>query len=608
MATLLAATMLVAPLPAQAAVGTCTVTTGSDDVNSAPAGSLRACSLLLGGTGFEGGIDVRFQVDSISLVGPIVFSSPPGATVTLTGPVAIDAHVGFSSSGGHERLLVFEAGYVNLDSLTLTDAPDGAVLATGDNYLTVSNSLFSGNRTDEDSLADEGAAINHSGQSLVVENSIFIDNSTTSDAGAIEANGKLVVMDSHFLNNHTYYDGGAISADEDSMIVRSSFLGNYTEDGTGGAIHGGDADEDSATFVAFSTFFGNSSYGSGGAIYDEDDGGETFIAFNTFVDDASQNGNGQSFYSENEEVNALGNIFANESSDYLFDYEDDFLDFGGNFSTSEEGDLYDPRSADPVSLKDLALGGITEFENGTFGFIPSATSIAGGLLDDVEWIEFINEFDSVTSEGFNLDAILKNSNGFFVDQSNNEITEPYSAGSVDFNVVVLYTGPVVTNDPETAQSGSTVTYTGSDLDEVTSATISGQTTTVVSKSPSTLTLRVPTGLAQGMHDVVLRYSTTESLTLQNGLVVQDLMKVWTQLQSDNTVKMYAKNIIGEGKIQFFHNNNEIAWVRATNALNPKLRQANGSSYLVRTRELVDGKNAFEIYQDGKRLWRAAYSN
>jgi hypothetical protein len=173
---------------------------------------------------------------------------------------------------------------------------------------------------------------------------------------------------------------------------------------------------------------------------------------------------------------------------------------------------------------------------------------------------------------------------------------------------VPYLGPVVTNDPETAQSGSTVTYTGSDLDEVTSATIAGQSAAIVSKSASSLTLRVPAGLNQGMHDVVLHYSTTESIILQNGLVVQDLMKVWTQLQSDNTVKMYAKNIVGEGKIQFFHNNNEIAWVKASNALNPKLRQSNGSSYLVRTRELVAGKNAFEIYQDGTRIWRAAYSN
>jgi hypothetical protein len=172
---------------------------------------------------------------------------------------------------------------------------------------------------------------------------------------------------------------------------------------------------------------------------------------------------------------------------------------------------------------------------------------------------------------------------------------------------VPYLGPVVTNDPETASSGGTVTYTGTDLDEVTSATIAGVSSTIVSKSPSALTLRVPAGLTQGMHDVDLYYGTTEVLTLQNGLIIENPIKVWTQLQTDNTVKMYAKNIIGEGKIQFFHNGNEIAWVRASNALNPKLREANGSHYLVRTRELVAGKNAFEIYQDGTRIWRAAYS-
>ena len=172
---------------------------------------------------------------------------------------------------------------------------------------------------------------------------------------------------------------------------------------------------------------------------------------------------------------------------------------------------------------------------------------------------------------------------------------------------VPYFGPVVTNDPETAQSGSTVTYTGSDLDEVISATISGQSAAIVSKSASSLTLRVPAGLTQGMHDVVLQYSSTEQITLQNGLVIQDSMKAWTKLQADNTVKMYAKNIIGEGKIQFFHNGNEIAWIRATNSLNPKLSSANGSHYLVRTRELTDGKNIFEIFDDGVRVWRAAYS-
>jgi hypothetical protein len=82
---------------------------------------------------------------------------------------------------------------------------------------------------------------------------------------------------------------------------------------------------------------------------------------------------------------------------------------------------------------------------------------------------------------------------------------------------------------------------------------------------------------------------------------------WTKLQADGTAKMYAKNIVGAGKVQFFHNNKEIAWVRAADALNPKLRSAFGAFYLVRTVKLVDGKNVLEVYIDGERVRRTAYS-
>ncbi len=87
----------------------------------------------------------------------------------------------------------------------------------------------------------------------------------------------------------------------------------------------------------------------------------------------------------------------------------------------------------------------------------------------------------------------------------------------------------------------------------------------------------------------------------------DKTTAWTKLQTDGTAKMYAKNIVGAGKVQFFHNGNEIAWVRAADALNPKLRAANGAFYLVRTVELVDGKNVLEVYIDGERVRRTAYS-
>jgi hypothetical protein len=82
---------------------------------------------------------------------------------------------------------------------------------------------------------------------------------------------------------------------------------------------------------------------------------------------------------------------------------------------------------------------------------------------------------------------------------------------------------------------------------------------------------------------------------------------WTKKISDTEVKVYAKNPIGNGKVQFFVDGNEIAWVRAEDEEEPKLRQAAGSYYLVRTVKLTDSKQAIEIYLDGERVWRAAYT-
>jgi hypothetical protein len=168
-------------------------------------------------------------------------------------------------------------------------------------------------------------------------------------------------------------------------------------------------------------------------------------------------------------------------------------------------------------------------------------------------------------------------------------------------------GPQVTESPRSVRPGQFITLRGSGLEMVSGVTVSGLMTPYFDQTDSEISFWLPTDLQKGSQTVVLRVLGGGSVKLQDLLFIQDPVYAWTQLQSDNTVKMYAKNIVGEGKIQFFHNNSEIAWVRASNALNPKLRQANGSSYLVRTRELVEGKNAFEIYQDGKRIWRAAYA-
>lgn len=82
---------------------------------------------------------------------------------------------------------------------------------------------------------------------------------------------------------------------------------------------------------------------------------------------------------------------------------------------------------------------------------------------------------------------------------------------------------------------------------------------------------------------------------------------WTKRNGDN-VKLYAKNIIGLGKVQFFMNGEEIAWIRAEDKTDPKLRvitegHMKGATYLVRDRDLPLGKNVFEIYLDGERIER-----
>ena len=87
----------------------------------------------------------------------------------------------------------------------------------------------------------------------------------------------------------------------------------------------------------------------------------------------------------------------------------------------------------------------------------------------------------------------------------------------------------------------------------------------------------------------------------------DVPAFFTKKISDNQVKVYAKDIVNIGKVQFFVGDREIAWVRASSADDPKLRTYNGVPYLVRTVTLEPGKNRIEIKVDGGRAWFATYS-
>jgi hypothetical protein len=92
------------------------------------------------------------------------------------------------------------------------------------------------------------------------------------------------------------------------------------------------------------------------------------------------------------------------------------------------------------------------------------------------------------------------------------------------------------------------------------------------------------------------------------VVPQPEFRAWTKRISATEAKVYARNPIGAGKVQFIVNGREVAWIRAENSSDRKLRRAaNGVDYLVRTITLEPGKNRIEIKVDGVRMRLVTYT-
>lgn len=174
-----------------------------------------------------------------------------------------------------------------------------------------------------------------------------------------------------------------------------------------------------------------------------------------------------------------------------------------------------------------------------------------------------------------------------------------------------YVGPVVYRaEPQNISNlGGLVELVGENLESVTKVVIGETELELQSVTSKVILAEVPAGLTLGLKDA--------KVTSDFGvLLVADLIRIvseddlsfhaWTSLKGDY-VKVYAKNLVGKGKVQFVVNGKEIAWVRAADASNPKIREANGFKYMVRSVTLRPGKNVFEIYLGGTRVKRVAYS-
>lgn len=156
---------------------------------------------------------------------------------------------------------------------------------------------------------------------------------------------------------------------------------------------------------------------------------------------------------------------------------------------------------------------------------------------------------------------------------------------------------------------------GTNLSSVMSASIAGKTL-FTKYEGGQLHVLIPSDLAPGTYSLEL-LTAAGSLTVQGALIISATsslgdVSAWTKKLSSAEVKVYVKNLVNAGKVNVFLNGIEVAWVRAVDAQDPKLKTIAtgpmaGTSYLVRTLKLQPGKNVIEVFQDGQRIRRTAYT-
>lgn len=148
---------------------------------------------------------------------------------------------------------------------------------------------------------------------------------------------------------------------------------------------------------------------------------------------------------------------------------------------------------------------------------------------------------------------------------------------------------------------------GFDADTITKIEIGGIEVPFEALGPETVRADLR-DLAPGIYDMII-YSTRGRMVWTDAYQVLPLQPTfWTVLNEDtNEVRLYAKNIVGQGKVQFFVDGEEIAFVNAVSSSDEKLINNEFGSYLVRTVEATSlVKNRYEIKLDGERVFRSTY--
>lgn len=204
-------------------------------------------------------------------------------------------------------------------------------------------------------------------------------------------------------------------------------------------------------------------------------------------------------------------------------------------------------------------------------------------------------------------------------QSQTNLTGEVPEGIANFVDLPVFVAPTPNRVTEfSSRSASTctpttITLTGEKLNTV-SAEIDGKEVAIIESSASKVVIEIPAGLTAGQtYDLILfgpegRLSIQQAITVSSDICYQaQSPKAWTKKISDTEVKFYARDLLQAGKLQFMANGEEVAWINPVDESDPKLSFARNTNYFVRSFELQPGKNALEVYLNGERIWRAAYT-
>ncbi len=162
-------------------------------------------------------------------------------------------------------------------------------------------------------VGDEGGAIESIG-TLTVTNSSFTGNTTDEDGvgGAIYSDvGDLTISGSTFSNNSAQFEGGAILSEDGTtlMITDSTFSGNAQTPSVASGSGGGAIFSRGPTAITGCTFSANTATGSGGAVFQQQD--SLTVSNSTFSDNGGLTSAGAAiFASAGAPVHLTNNTFS----------------------------------------------------------------------------------------------------------------------------------------------------------------------------------------------------------------------------------------------------------------------------------------------------------